>query len=498
MRLLCLLVPLLFAALPVSAGTPSPQALAAAQYALANGQDELVASLAKMVSFNTVADPAVPLERNPEHLRFKAYLKEESARLGLDFQDHGAVVVIGLGEGSERIGLITHGDVQPVDPSKWKKSPFELDATSEPGRLLGRGPEDDKSAIATAMMAMKAIRELKLPLRKRLELYVYMAEESDWDPLTNFLKTHVPPQMNLTFDAEYPVVIAEKGWGALRVQFDRADGPAGTRAAIGAFRGGFFGSQIPEDASAVIENATPAIAAAVRARAARQKGMQYTYLWDGKALQIVARGVSAHSSKPEDGVNAISMLADALKVRTWPDRGPGALVNFLNDMVGTGLYGERFGKIAYRDDFMGPMTFAPTVIKDTPQGQELNINLRRPRGKSGPVLEAEIRAAATAWQSRHGQHGALTVELSEPWVQDDAPQVPILLSVFSHYSGIADPKPIAIGGGTNSRLFPHAVAFGPAMPGAVYTGHSEHEFITTAQLRRNLEMVTAVMVELAI
>jgi len=496
MRLLCLLAPLLFVSVPAHAAAPSPEALKAAQYAVASGEQELVASLAKMVSFNTVADKDVPLERNPQHLGFKQYLKDEAARLGLDFQDHGAVVVIGLGEGSERIGLITHGDVQPVDPSKWKKSPFDLDATSEPGRLLGRGSEDDKSSIATAMVAMKAIRELKLPLRKRLELYVYMAEESDWDPLTNFLKTHVPPQINLTFDAEYPVVIAEKGWGAVRVAFDRADGAA-KGPAIGAFRGGFFGSQIPEDASAVIANATPALAAAVRARAARQKGMHYTYRWDGKALQIGARGVSAHSSKPEDGVNAISMLADALKVRTWPDRGPGALVNFLNDLVGTSLYGEHFGKIAYRDDFMGPMTFAPTVIKDTPQGQELNINLRRPRGKSGPVLEAEIRAAATAWQTRHGQHGALTVELSEPWVQDDAPQVPTLLSVFSHYTGMADPKPIAIGGGTNSRLFPHAVAFGPAMPGAVYTGHSEHEFISTAQLRLNLEMVTAVMVELA-
>ncbi|UUZ50205.1 M20/M25/M40 family metallo-hydrolase [Massilia sp. B-10] len=135
------------------------------------------------------------------------------------------MVVIGMGTGSERVGLITHGDVQPVDPAKWKKSPFELDRTSEPGRLLGRGTEDDKSSIATAMLAMKAIHDLQLPLKKRLELYVYMAEESDWDPLTEFLKTHVPPQINLTFDAEYPVVIAEKGWGALRLGFPREGGP---------------------------------------------------------------------------------------------------------------------------------------------------------------------------------------------------------------------------------------------------------------------------------
>jgi dipeptidase D len=35
------------------------------------------------------------------------------------------------------------------------------------------------------------------------------------------------------------------------------------------------------------------------------------------------------------------------------------------------------------------------------------------------------------------------------------------------------------------------------MPHTVYTGHSEHEFITLKQLLLNLEMVTAVLAELA-
>jgi dipeptidase D len=65
------------------------------------------------------------------------------------------------------------------------------------------------------------------------------------------------------------------------------------------------------------------------------------------------------------------MLADALKVGPWPDNGPGALVNFLNDLVGTGVYGERFGRIAYRDRFMGPMTVVPTVIRQVEGGLEL-------------------------------------------------------------------------------------------------------------------------------
>jgi dipeptidase D len=89
------------------------------------------------------------------------------------------------------------------------------------------------------------------------------------------------------------------------------------------------------------------------------------------------------------------------------------------------------------------------------------------------------------------------MEIGDPWLQKDAPQLPVLMSVFSYYTGIKDPKPVAIGGGTNSRLFPRAVSFGPSMPRTVYTGHSEHEFITVKQLLLNLEMYTAVMAELA-
>ena len=86
---------------------------------------------------------------------------------------------------------------------------------------------------------------------------------------------------------------------------------------------------------------------------------------------------------------------------------------------------------------------------------------------------------------------------SDAWVQKSAPQVDTLLGVYAHYTGTKDARPVAIGGSTNSRLFPHAVSFGPGMPGEVYTGHSEHEFITTQQLLLNLQMYTAVLVELA-
>jgi len=478
----------------------SEAATATARYAVETYPQQMTAALAAMVSYNTVADPAYTADKNPQHIAFKQMLKEEAARLGLDYKDHGYVVVIGLGESADRVGIITHGDVQPVNPAKWAKSPFELDSTSEPGRLLARGSEDDKGPIATAMYAMKAIKDRKVALKKRLELYVYMAEESDWAPLEAFLKDHTPPQMNITLDAEYPVVTAEKGWGAVKVTMPAL--PATAQAAgkgplLREFAGGFFASQIPEDASAVIANATPALEKRIRARAAAQKGMRYQYAWQGRDLKITALGLSAHSSKPEDGVNAISMLADALKVQPWKATAAAGMVTMLNDLVGTGIHGERFGKVAYRDGFMGPMTVAPTVLKQNDGAIELNINIRRPKGKPGAQLQAEFQQAFDQWKRTHVPQAAIAMQIGEPWVQADAPQVPVLLDVFSHYTGIQDVKPISIGGGTNSRLFPKAVAFGPAMPGMAYTGHSEHEFITAKQLMLNLQMYTAVLVELA-
>ena len=475
---------------------PSKTALDTASYAVTAYRGALVDTLGKLVSFPTVAQEGVAVEKNPHHIAFKQFLKEEALRLGLEFDDYGSVARVSLGSGEERVGVITHGDVQPVDPSKWNKSPFELDR-SEKGRLVARGTEDDKGPIATALYAMKAIKDKGVPLSKRIELYVYMAEESDWDPLVAFLKTHTPPQINITIDADYPVVTAEKGYGTVSAVFAKTAVPAG-QAAITEFGGGAFGSQIPEDASATIVNAPAGLQRAIEARASRQpKAMRYTTTWEGTTLKVAARGISAHSSKPEGGVNAISMLADALAVQAWPDAGAGSLVNFLNEMLGTGVHGEKFGKIAYRDKFMGPMTFVPTVIRQKPEGMELNINLRRPQGKPTAQLTAEVEQALQAWQARRVPLANIRVQIGEPWLQKDAPQVPTLLDVFAHYTGIRNAKPISIGGGTNSRLFPRAVSFGPAMPNVEYTAHSEHEFITEKQLLLNLQMYTAVLVELA-
>ncbi len=468
-----------------------------AHYAVKTYKKQMIDSLEKLVRYNTVAKEGIPSPENPEHIAFKEELSRQAKLLGFDFHDYGYVMIIGLGDSKERIGVITHGDVQPADPSKWKQSPFKLDLTSEPGKLIGRGTEDDKGPISSALYAMKSIKDQNIKLSKRIELYIYMAEESDWDPLKKFIKKHTLPQLNITLDAAYPVVTAEKGYGTISMIFPQKK-LVTDKTYVQSFKGGFFNSQIPEDAQAIIINADKNLLSQLRSAAAAHQGMKYTYQLSGKQLTITARGKSTHSSKPENGVNAITHLADLLSTKRWPSNSAGALVNFLNDHLGTGLYGKKFGNIAYKDDFMGPMSVSPTLLKQTDKGIQLNINLRRPRGKLKSQLENEIKFALAAWESSNQiKLTGLSFYIGEPFVLSDAPHISTLLNVFSHYTNIYPAHPVSIGGGTNSRLFPNAVSFGPSMPDAEYTGHSEHEFISMKQFELNLKMYTAALVELA-
>jgi len=471
-----------------------------ANYAVTQYSKAMESSLAELVTFNTVAKEGVNSPDNPIHIAFKQALKKQALELGFDFVDHGYIVVIGYGEHKERLGIITHGDIQPVDATKWQKSPFLLDKTSEPGKLIARGTEDDKGAISTALYAMKAIKDRNIALNKRIELYVYMAEESDWGPLEAFVANHELPQVNITIDAEYPVVTAEKGWGLLKYQFEKSHIEKKIPY-IDTFIGGYFASQIPEDAKATLYNVSPNLVKQLKKNAPSFSPATFSFEQKGNVLHVFARGVSAHSSKPQEGVNAIPYLAALLNSvqSPWPNNGAGSMVNFINDNIGLDVNGVHFGDIAYSDDFMGPMTVSPTVIVDEKQYTQLHINLRRPKGKDKAVLIKQINDAVSRWQLQtNAKIQALPPYIGEPFVQDNAPQTETLLHVFSHYTGIKNAKPIAIGGGTNSRLFPNAVSFGPSMPNKAYTGHTEHEFITVEQFKLNLKMYTAAFIELAL
>ena len=483
-------------AMHVHASNVSHLADKTASYALNTYKDDMVNALAKMVTFKTTAIEGVSAIENPEHIAFKAYLKRCAQKLGLDFVDHGYIVVIGLGQSTDRIGVITHGDIPAADQTKWQKSPFELDVNSVPEQLIARGSEDNKGSIASVLYAMKAINDQNITLKKRIELYVYMAEGSDWQPLQAFVKNNSLPQTNINIAAEYPVVTAEKGHGTLKIAFNKRHVHS-ISPYVAEFSGGAFASQPPADAQVVINNANITLLQQLINKAKGYETVQFDFELKNTQLIINTRVVAAHSAKPEQSVNAVAYTADLLNQTRWHNNGAGTLVNFINDNIGLGVEGKKFGTIAYKDNFMGPMTVLLTEIKQHKNSIELNINIRRPRGKTSQQLTAEVNRAIARWKLKNmADITELSHSIDEPFVVDTAPHIDTLLAVFSHYSGIKNPQARAIEGKTASRLFPNAVSFGPSMPNTKFTGNSEPEFITMAQFELNLLMYTAALVEL--
>ncbi len=482
-----------------SSDVPSRRARDLASYALVTYAGAVVATTAELVAFRTVSQPGLDNAENPDFKAMTDYLEAKANELGLDFADHGNVVVVGLGASPQRLGVITHGDVQPADPSKWARNPFSLDSVSEPGLLVGRGVEDDKGPIATALYAMKAVKDQGLELGRRVELIISYSEESDWTPFRAFLDANPPPDLNVAIDAEYPVVVAEKSWNAVFLVVPPLGGtPPGGNNRLTALRGGSFLSQVPEDAEAVVASPTPGLEARLREAAAADSAVRYEFVSGEGRLTVKARGVSAHSSKPEQGRNAIAHLAALLDSFEWPDGQASRMLRAINDLVGTGVYGERFGSVATTHPFMGPLTLALTTLGLEGDTLVAGINIRSPAGRSPEALERVIREAVGDWKGRTGIDALeVRVTTSEPYYLEDAPHIPILLDIFAHYTDIPRPQPISMGGGTHARLVPNGVNFGPAMPGEVYTGHSEHEFIAREQLELNLAMYTAMLVELA-
>lgn len=466
-----------------------------AEYAVETYQDAQIHTLTNLVSYPTVNKEGIATPTNPDFIGFKALLKMKAAELGLDYQDLGYTVLIGMGKQSDKVTVVTHGDVQPADASKWQQSPFEIDSTSEPGKLIARGTKDDKGAIVTALYAMKAIKDHGIELNNRIELMIYLAEESDWGPLEEFMKSYQQPKYAVTIDASYPVVVAEKGWSLIAPTFDATS--AQTSVYVSDLKGGAFVSQIPEDASVILHNATDADIKTLNANIAALKHVKVAVTGVSQGIEVSVKGTSAHSSEPEAGYNAIAHLAEVFKGIELENNSDGQAIEFINQLIGLDLYGKKFGAIAYEHDFMGPMTVSPTVLKRDGNEITLSVNMRRPMGKDENTLKQQIDTALTQWQTTNQVTLKDTqIVIGTPMLLDNAPHAQALLDIFKYYTGDEQASFVSIGGGTNAKLFDNAVSFGPSMPGKKYTGHSEHEFITVEQLKLNLKMYTAMMIKL--
>jgi predicted dipeptidase len=482
-------------------------------------QQAVIASIGTMVAIPTVRNVQVPPHESPQILEFGKLVEKMAGDFGLAYRnvDNRIFEVSLKGKGSEEFGILTHADVVPAVLSEWvlddgtRLDPFKMQRVGD--FLYGRGTIDDKGSIAAVLYAMKAVKDSGLPIDRSIRLMIETTEETGGDAMQYYRTKTQLPAYNIVLDSKYPAVVAEKGSGALKVLFaaepaEPAKPADGASTAITAMSGAASANAISQTATATLKGGDLAGVAA-KLEAAKPGFLQKYEGQGGKfsidiargadSIELRVTGVSAHGSRPEEGVNPLPRLALFLQESGAPLAANHYLkaVKYIDALYGTGYLGEKLG-LGYADDFMGPLTFSPNLVrmgKDDRQ-LEVTVNVRMPRGRTPDELKAQVTSKIDAWASANGVKLEVAYDQGN-WMARDpkGAWLSTLLNIYGDTTGL-EAKPVPTAGSTTAKLMPNAINFGPAMPGKKYTAHNAKEYKEVPDLDADMQMFTEMLVRI--
>ena len=368
-----------------------------------------------------------------------------------------------------QLGILTHLDVVPVGEG-WDSAPFIL--TADGDKLIGRGAIDDKGPAIASFYAVKAVKELGIPLKKSVRLLFGTNEENGSADLEYYRKKRKLPPMVFTPDGEYPVINAEKGM--LRIYFSTPwDNPV-------EIRGGTVINAVPSKCE-IISLFDP------------KKGCGIIFDNKGNSKQITetitrtdtVKGVSAHASTPEKGENAITKLLASGLLSFKP-------IMKLNKLFPHGETDGTSCGLGFSDEVSGKTTCVLSMLNTTWDGRlkggiDIRFPLDRKKDEISKIVCDKLREAGFEIESCEGVEPHCTDENSE-FVQS-------LLRVYERVTGDKG-HCIAIGGGTYVHEIEGGVAFGAEFPGEDGRMHSPNEFITVDNLLKNAELMAEAIVEI--
>lgn len=320
-------------------------------------KEEMFADLARLIRIDSVRQPAesgMPFGRPAaEAIQLMAELCGKSGLTVRNFDNY--VMTAQLGDDEPELGILAHLDVVPAGDG-WSVPPFEL--TRKDGALYGRGVIDDKGPALGALYALKAIMALNVPLSKSVRLIIGSDEENGSSDLEYYAKKEKMPPMLFTPDGDFPVINIEKGM--LRTAFSMHIGEEKTPVHVVSLHGGKAVNAVPGTACAEISGLTAeTLQDAIDKQPA--KGVTFSFVQREGIVSVTARGVGAHASTPEKGVNALTGLLTLLCALPLSSC---ASTNAIQSLATLFPHGDVFGQttgLACADDKSGPLTLVFSV-----------------------------------------------------------------------------------------------------------------------------------------
>ena len=448
---------------------------------------EMISRLVRIRSVREEAQPGMPFGPGPaaalaEGLR----LAEELGFATKNYDNY--VGAVDMNDLETQLHILCHLDVVGEGTGWTVTQPYE--PIEVDGMLYGRGTDDDKGPAVAALLAMQAVRDLGVPLKKNVRLLLGTDEESGSGDIAYYYSKEPYAPCTFSPDGEFPVINLEKG--SYKPVFTKTWAAESATPRVKEFHGGFRINVLPPEAECLVAGLSAEAAQPYCDKAATETGVTYVLTQRGDDLHILCKGKGAHASTPEEGVNAITGLIHLLCMLPLAKVGSTAALHALNALF---PHGDSAGKalgIAQADEMSGPLTLAFSLLELNDTGLSGQFDSRVPVCAN----EDNCKAVAEAAFAKFGF--AAEGGMQEPhYTPADTPLVSTLLKCYEQYSGRKG-ECLAIGGGTYVHDIPGGVAFGCAMPGFNGNMHGADEHTCIADQLTAAKIFTQAIIDLCI
>lgn len=386
-----------------------------------------------------------------------------------------------------QLDILAHLDVVPAGEGWTETKPFE--PVVKDGKLFGRGTADDKGPAVAALYAMRAVKELNIPLTKNVRLILGTDEECGSSDIAHYYAIEKEAPMTFSPDGAFPVVNTEKG--GLNGHFTAQWEPSAQLPRLVSLEAGIKVNVVPGKAHAVIQGVDAEVLEAVAEACEKELDIHFEFDAEEDQTSITAVGANAHASKPQEGNNALTGLLTFLTRLPLADCEQTSMIKELLKLM---PHGDTSGKalgIAMSDEISGDLTLAFSLLKVTESGLDGTFDSRLPLcANNDNVLEVVRKNMAEKGFT------LLNDSMRPPHhVDGDSLFVKTLLKNYEAYTGRKG-ECVSMGGGTYVHELENGVAFGASMPETDNRMHGADEFAVVEELLTCVKIFAQVIVDL--
>lgn len=428
-------------------------------------KEELIKSIRRLVKINSVEGKKLddaPFGSGPKEAL------EEALRISeeLGFKTKNIENAIGYaeyGESDEYIGIIGHVDIVP-EGEGWNYNPFDVSIDNE--KIYGRGVLDNKGPIMAVLYGMKIIKDLNLPISKKIRVIFGTNEETGFSDIPYYLKEEKPPIMGFTPDCKYPAVYGERGILDLTIWSEKIE-----NINIKSIKGKFKNNIVPDFAEIEFYNNVN----------------KYDEI-----KTISAKGKQAPGNAPESGVNAVTKLCkDILEANYFiNDKETLDFIKFIYDSFYENHSLSKLN-INCSDEISGDLVINPYEIKMDNGKIGISVVFRYPISYKYEDMISIIRSII-----KEGYTLSENRRMDSVCFDKDSDLLKKLKEAYEDVTGL-DGTPVTTTGGTYAKVFPNIVAFGPSFPGQKGIAHNSDEYMDIEDLITNLKIYTNALYNLA-